>query len=68
MQYSATVMVSLVKWTHVSLAPFPTPAGRAWFDSHVGRPLVSVTDDLLRAALSCWHILQPSNRAESVRS
>ena len=44
------------------------PAGRAWFDSHVGRPLVSVTDDLLRAALSCWHILQPSNRAESVRS
>ena len=21
------------------------PAGRAWFDSHVGRPLVSVTDD-----------------------
>lgn len=45
-----------------------TPARRAWFDSHVGRPLVSVTDDLLRAALSCWHILQPSNRAESVRS
>lgn len=45
--------------------PFPNPDIRARFESRGGRPLVQVTHELLRAALSLLrHSLQPSNRAE----